>query len=127
MSTSTPTPAWSPKENELIVAAYFGMLALRQCGQKVNKSAVRRQLIIDMRSFSGRDHGRDYWRSEPSVEFKMRNISGVLDDANSNWLQGYAPLPNYQRSLLVAVAKHGAAPSNVLELLTAEEVKSLQS
>lgn len=113
MPTKPVTP-WTPAENALIVAAYFGMVALLGAGRPINKSAVRRQLIVDM---TNTRHDLKLIRSEASVEFKMRNISGVLDDANCDWLKGYAPLPNYQRSLLVAVAAHPMAHENVRELL----------
>jgi hypothetical protein len=92
MSRNLP---WSDTENAAIVDAYFWMLAEHDAGRPFVKAAVRRELQA----------GALRQRTDPSIEFKFRNISGVLDTHGLDWLEGYLPAPNYQADLEAAVLR----------------------
>lgn len=78
---------WTTEENITIIAIYLGMLVLQNKGEKYCKSTFRREV----ENKTG--------RSKASVEFKFCNISAVLRDLDSDYLQGYKPLPHYQKEL----------------------------
>ncbi len=80
---------WTKEEIILIVADYFEMLTDELNGVAYNKSAHRKKLIPLL-------HNRD-----KAIEFKHRNISGVLADMGLPYIKGYKPLFNYQRGILV--------------------------
>jgi len=84
---------WTDEQNDAIVADYFVMLAADVAGQAYNKAEHNRLLqpVID--------------RSRPSIEFKHRNISGVLKALGEDWIAGYKPAFNFQASLVDAVAR----------------------
>lgn len=105
MSTTTKPTAWTPAENKLIVAAYFEMLVASQRGERINKSKVRRELIVAMAQ-EGAKGSTDFtpaFRSEASVEFKMRNVSQVVRECGYAHLKGYLPAENVQVALRQAV------------------------
>lgn len=79
---------WNRQEVEATVDDYLSMLASELAGVPYNKSAHRRQLMSKLDG-----------RSEASIEFKHRNISQVLLDANHPYIPGYRPLANYQALL----------------------------
>lgn len=79
---------WSRAEVDATVAAYLGMLERELAGDHYNKSASRRELLARL---SG--------RSEGAIERKHQNISAVLIDLGFSYVEGYKPLPNYQRLL----------------------------
>ncbi|MGN6400313.1 MAG: hypothetical protein ACTHMD_07665, partial [Flavisolibacter sp.] len=79
---------WSKKEVELIVAAYFNMLAL-EIGQNAYNKTTFRQALLPM--LDG--------RSEGSIEFKHQNISAVLANMGLPFIKGYKPRFNYQQIL----------------------------
>ena len=85
---------WTNDENDLIVADYFAMLADDLAGRPYSKAAHRRALLPLLRN-----------RSEPSVEFKHRNISAVLMGLGEVWLPGYRPAVNVQKKLEDAVER----------------------
>jgi hypothetical protein len=78
---------WSDDEIELVVAAYFDLLAAELRGERPVKAAVVRELERVMR----RSHG--------SIEFKMGNISAILEEQHEPWVDGYKPYHNYQHRL----------------------------
>lgn len=84
---------WSDEENEAIVGAYFEMLDEEAAGRPYSKAAMRRRL----------QQGALSKRTSGSIEYKMQNISGVLDDYEQAWIEGYKPARNYQRELEAAV------------------------
>lgn len=84
--------AWSNEEVAATVNSYFQMLALEQKGEKYNKAAFRKQLLEQLNN-----------RSAGSIEFKHQNISAVLRDLGMDYIKGYKPLANYQKSLKEAV------------------------
>lgn len=84
---------WTDTENDLIVAGYFEMLMLDVAGSPYNKAEHNRRLqhLID--------------RSRTSIEFKHQNISAVLKGCGEEWIPGYTPAFNFQKSLHDAVAR----------------------
>ena len=84
---------WTDKENDLIVADYFAMLADDSAGRPYNKAEHNRHLQqrID--------------RSRTSIEFKHQNISAVLKGLGEDWIPGYKPAFNFQLALVDAVAR----------------------
>lgn len=42
-------------------------------------------------------------RSKGSIEAKMMNISAILQDHGRDWVTGYKPLSNYQKSMVETV------------------------
>lgn len=85
---------WTDKENDLIVADYFAMLADDIAGRPYNKAEHRRALLPMLNG-----------RSEGSVEFKHQNISAVLKGLGEDWIPGYKPAFNFQMILVDAVAQ----------------------
>lgn len=86
--------AWTDKENDLIVADYFAMLADDIAGRPYNKAEHRRALLPQLND-----------RSEGSIEFKHQNISAVLKGLGEDWIPGYKPAFNFQMTLVDAVAR----------------------
>jgi hypothetical protein len=86
--------AWTDKENDLIVADYFAMLADDIAGRQYNKAEHRRALQPRLND-----------RSEGSIEFKHQNISAVLKGLGEDWIPGYKPAFNFQMTLVDAVAR----------------------
>lgn len=79
---------WTEEENQIVIDAYFDMLDLDRVGRPFNKAAIVRELQQQLP-----DRGR------PSIEYKFRNISAVLDSAGFSYVTGYVPATNYQESL----------------------------
>jgi len=74
---------WTDRENDLIVADYFGMLKEEIAERPYNKAEHNRKLRerID--------------RTKGSIEYKHRNISGILQGLGEVWIEGYGPLSNF--------------------------------
>ncbi|MCD2178237.1 DUF3883 domain-containing protein [Rhizobium sp. C1] len=85
--------AWSDLENDAVVAGYFSMLQEELLARRYNKAATNR-LLQDQ---TGRNHA--------SVEFKLRNISAVVQGFGLPFIEGYKPLFNFQMSLAEAVSR----------------------
>jgi len=85
---------WSASENEIIVRNYLDLLAVEQRGERTNKAANNRNL-----------QGLLPGRSRGSIEYKLQNISAVLDSLERPWIAGYKPALNIQQSLIDAVTK----------------------
>lgn len=85
---------WSDRENDLIVADYFAMLADELAGRSCSKAEHRRALLPLLDG-----------RSEGSIEFKHQNISAVLKALGEPWIEGYKPAFNFQMPLVDAVAR----------------------
>lgn len=86
--------AWTDKENDLIVADYFAMLADDIAGRPYNKAERRRALLPQLND-----------RSAGSIELKHQNISAVLKGLGEDWIPGYKPAFNFQITLVDAVAR----------------------
>lgn len=86
--------AWTDRENDLIVADYFAMLADDVHGRHYSKAEHRRALLPLLND-----------RSEGSIEFKHQNISAVLKGLGEDWIPGYKPAVNFQTTLVKAVVR----------------------
>lgn len=75
---------WSDAELEAAVAGYITLLRGERAGEAPSKAAVREQLL------SGPLAGR----SAGSVEYRMQNISAVLQAMGRPWIEGYKPAGN---------------------------------
>jgi hypothetical protein len=70
---------------------------MQQCdifGERINKSALRRQLIG-----TEDNPGPLYARSHGSIEAKLMNVSAVAQQYGHALVKGYKPAPHYQKSL----------------------------
>ncbi len=85
---------WSDVEVDLIVADYFDMMQKQTIGEPFIKKEHNRRL----QKVTGRTEG--------SIEYKHQNISAVLQRLGMAWLRGYAPMSNFQASLVEAVGRH---------------------
>lgn len=76
--------AWNQQEVDLTIDTYFSMLRLELDGEEFSKAAFRRELLqrID--------------RSSGSVEYKLQNISAVLNELGGVFINGYKPAVNVQ-------------------------------
>jgi hypothetical protein len=84
---------WGDLQNDLVVADYFEMRDIVVTGGTVNKLARNRELQRLTR------------RNKSSIEWKRRNISGVLDAMGIKWLTGFRPSDHYQEDLANAVKR----------------------
>lgn len=75
--------SWSTAELEACVRAYREMVLLQEAVQKANKTEFRRRVLPLLQG-----------RSEGSYEFRMQNISAVLDELGLPILSGYLPRKN---------------------------------
>lgn len=73
---------WSDAELEAAVAAYWQMQQHELSGTPYNKRAIYRELA--------EAHGR----TEKSFEYRMQNISAVLDGMGRPWVSGLKPATN---------------------------------
>lgn len=72
---------WTDEELRGAVDGYLWMLGEQEAGRPYSKSEVRRGLLEGVLSS----------RTKPSVEFRMRNISAVLDAHGRAIVVGYVP------------------------------------
>lgn len=79
---------WTDFEIEATVAAYEDMLVRQRDGLPYLKADVVRSL---MRLMPGRSRG--------AVELKLQNVSAVRIELGLPWIDGYKPMPHYQRAL----------------------------
>ena len=98
---------WSQQEVWAAVEDYFTMLAQEMRGLDYNKTRHRNGLLPKL---EGRSHG--------SVEKKHQNISAVLLELGLPYIDGYKPLPNYQRMLGSEVASFIQAHPDLLAHLS---------
>ena len=84
---------WSDDEVGVLVGSYFLMLGHHLAGRPYNKSEHRREVM----ALIGRSKG--------SVEFKLQNVSAVLDEIGLPWIGGYKPRAHYQDSLVDIVER----------------------
>ncbi|MDQ6434351.1 DUF3883 domain-containing protein [Mesorhizobium sp. LHD-90] len=105
MSDAVAGTDWTDREIDLIVADYFDMLGLELRGEplvKAERNAALQQL-------TGRGRG--------SIEFKHQNISAVLLRLGMPWIDGYKPMPNFQRALIDGIERYLNARPSVFEPL----------
>ena len=103
---------WSPAEVETIVAVYFQMLRMQEMGQTPNKTEHNRRLLEALPA-----------RNIASIEYKHRNISAVLNLLGIQSLNGYKPLPNFQR-MLVDVVGSAVSRDRVLDEVSLRSVET---
>ena len=72
---------WTDDELRAAIQTYFQMLELELREEPYSKTEFRRRLIAEQLPS----------RSEGSVEFRMQNISEVLQKLNEPWIIGYKP------------------------------------
>jgi 5-methylcytosine-specific restriction protein A len=84
METSKEKSGWSDQELEASIDAYLKMLRLEQCGQMFKKS-VENQLLRE---------GPLKKRSASSVEYRMQNISAVMEQMDLPRIAGYVSAKN---------------------------------
>ncbi len=75
---------WSEGELRATVRAYLAMLDAERAGQPYSKAKARQELR----------QGALKGRSEPSIEYRMRNISAVLASHDQSTIKGYIPAAN---------------------------------
>jgi hypothetical protein len=89
----TETPAtgepWLRPEIDVVVDAYMDLLRDELAGRKPVKVEKVRRLQAELPA-----------RSSRSIEFKLQNISAVLDEHQLQWIDGYKPASHYQHDLV---------------------------
>ncbi|MEW6149822.1 MAG: DUF3883 domain-containing protein [Pseudomonadota bacterium] len=93
---------WTADQVEIVVANYFLMLEQDRAGERVNKADLYRRLAPEV------------GRSEKSIEWKLRNVSAVLNELGIAWIPGLLPAHNYQDALVEAVEAQLALHPEVL-------------
>lgn len=105
---------WTDGEIDLVVSAYFDLLAAELRGERPTKATRIREIQRLMPA-----------RTTGSIEFKMGNVSAVLDQLHQPWIDGYKPYPNYQHRLRDAVIEWRDRDRRVIELLVEYQANSL--
>ena len=75
---------WSEAELEAAIGAYLKMLKWENEGTKYVKSKINTELRDGLLSA----------RTKGSVEFRMQNISAVMQELGITWIKGYKPAAN---------------------------------
>jgi 5-methylcytosine-specific restriction protein A len=92
---------WSDDELEAAVSAYLEMLQDDKAGRPYNKADVNAELR----------QGELSERSKGSIEYRMQNISAVLEGLGREWIAGYKPARNVgagvRQRLIALLKKHG--------------------
>lgn len=105
MDSSKTGIAWTPEEVITTVDTYFEMLRMELAGERVNKAEFNRTL----QAATGRSRG--------SIEFKHCNISSVLEQLRSFYINGYKPRSNVQQSLRAEVERRLAVDIETEKLM----------
>ena len=87
MLNETRSPQWSDDELDALIDSYLGMLKLEVAGETYNK----RQNNLKLQEFVKRSHA--------AIEFKLCNVSAVLDGLGRRYIFGYKPRPHFQAAL----------------------------
>ncbi|MFO0846912.1 MAG: DUF3883 domain-containing protein [Gemmataceae bacterium] len=93
---------WSEAEIDGIVGAYFDMLRKDLVQEPYNKAEYNRQVRERIA------------RSRGSVEFKLANVSAVLERLGLPIIRGYRPRENFQRALIAGVDRYLTADPSIL-------------
>ena len=95
---------WTAEQVVIVVAKYFQMLERERAGDKINKADLYRRLAPEV------------GRSEKSIEWKLRNVSAVLEELGIACIPGLLPAHNYQDALVEAVgAQLGLHPKLITD------------
>jgi 5-methylcytosine-specific restriction protein A len=96
---------WTDAELEAAVGAYVEMLRCQKQGRPYNKAEINRRLRETGAPLEG--------RTKASIEYRMQNISDVLQEEGSQFVLGYAPASNVgdriRRRILQLLKKNGGA------------------
>lgn len=92
---------WSARENELLLDVYLHLLLAEMESQRPNKREALRPL----------EQALDQ-RTRGSIEFKMQNVSAILQDEGRPWIDGFKPLENSQAALRSALLEELANPAS---------------
>lgn len=84
LDSPDPKSDWTDEELEAAIKAYFLMLSKESAGENYNKSENNRELRTSILMN----------RSKGAVEFRMQNISAVLQELCHPFIQGYLPRGN---------------------------------
>lgn len=87
MLKETRPSQWSDDELDALIDSYLGMLKLEISGASYNK----RQNNLKLQETVKRSHA--------SIEFKLCNLSAVLDGMGRRYIFGYKPRPHFQAAL----------------------------
>jgi len=87
-----PIRGWSWTECEVIVNDYFEMLEAELKDQRYNKAEHNRKLQNRLNN-----------RNKQAIEQKHQNISAILKEMGMPTIDGYKPLPHYQKNILTDV------------------------
>lgn len=87
--------AWSDREVEAAVSAYFELLSAQVEGRPTNKAAIYRNLSAIHPA-----------RTAKAFEFKFQNISAVLYEEKLPFADGLRPKARYQAALKTTVLNH---------------------
>lgn len=90
--TAVGVGAWSVLELDALIDSYINMLRSEIAGEKYNK----RRSNIQLQERISRTHA--------SIEFKLCNLSAVLQERGLPYIQGYKPRAHYQLALSEQVA-----------------------
>lgn len=91
---ATTGEGWTNDELDAAVEAYLGMLDKEVRGQAFNKAEVNRELR----------KGRLSARARGSIEYRMQNISYVLQKRGERWVTGYKPAANVGTNTAAKIA-----------------------
>lgn len=101
-----PGEPWTRLEIEALVSAYFGMLEAELAGVRPVKADVNRHLQAVLPA-----------RSRGSIEYKLQNVSAVLEAEGVPFIDGYKPARNFQRELATVVLSWLGREHRVVEEL----------
>ncbi|MDQ0870170.1 hypothetical protein QFZ70_002643 [Arthrobacter sp. V1I9] len=87
MLNDTRSLHWSDEELDALIDCYLRMLKLEIAGENYNK----RQNNLKLQEFVKRSHA--------AIEFKLCNLSAVLDSMGRQYIFGYKPRPHFQAAL----------------------------
>ncbi|MBP1234521.1 hypothetical protein JOE40_004164 [Arthrobacter sp. PvP102] len=93
MLKETRPSQWSDDELDALIDSYLGMLKLEISGASYNK----RQNNLKLQETVKRSHA--------SIEFKLCNLSAVLDGMGRRYIFGYKPRPHFQAALRDSVLR----------------------
>jgi len=100
---------WTDDEVKKAVECYFEMLVKELKGQAFSKTAYINRLLPQLNG-----------RSKGALEFKLRNISAVLNDFRLKFLTGSVPAANKQHRLTEEVSDNLERHPDVADLLYAD-------
>ncbi|MGO1971422.1 MAG: DUF3883 domain-containing protein [Propionibacteriaceae bacterium] len=105
---------WTRTEVDSVVEIYFSMLSIELAGETYSKTEFRRSL----------EHRVP--RSKGSIEYKLQNISAVLDELGAVWINGYKPARNVQQLLRERVTERFERAANLRhDMMRAVEAPAL--